>query len=316
MNQDALLLELPLSWIRGINTTVRLQSIPLLFKQTHWLSLAEIPAKGSFTSIIDDALCDHKGLFLRGCSPQIADQLKKKGFDTLPTGQEALLPLYRTTPLKKSTRALIRRGNKHGRLKKLLLDTENIKKLQHLKRNSVHGRKPQLRHLFWGNASRLTPAFIWEDEGGNWLAALTISHSHSEKAHTELMIRHRRAPVGVMEALIAATCTALRTEGYCFLSLGEAPFIVSKNTRAGIRAMLVNGAGTFFRFAYNAQSLYRFKDKFSPQWQQVYICAYPRISLINLLAIAWHSRYIHLLVHQLKSSSLLMLVNFAFMAYG
>jgi len=316
MKQDALLLELPLSWARGPQKTTHVQSMPMLFRRTHWLSLAEIPETRSFNSIIDETLGVNKRIIIRGCTPLLAKQLEAKGFDTMPMGQEALFDLDENLPYKKSTRELIRRGQRQGHLKKIYLNAETLQKLQHLKNNSPHGREPQLRHLFWGDPLELSPAYIWVDPAGNWLAALTISHSSKQKAHTELMVRHRHAGVGCMEALVAATAASLKEDGFRFFSLGEVPFISANRKGKNFRDSLVSGAGKMMHFAYNPQSLYRFKEKFSPTWQDLYICGYPRISLSHLWAIAWHSRYLHLVGHSLRSSGLTLLLNFAFMAYS
>jgi len=315
MKPDALSLELPLSWARGPQNTSRIHTTPLLFKRTRWLSLAEIPEEQSFDSIIDEALNDGKRILIRGCTPPITRRLKNRGFDAMCLGREAVLDLGRDIAFKKSTRQLIRRGQRKGHLREVFLNKENRLLLQRLKRNSPHGRKPQLRHLFRSVPSAKTPLFIWVDAAGNWLAAITVSHISREKAHTELMVRHQRAPIGVMEALIDAVAGKLKEKGYRYFSLGEAPFIRGDKTSPDFRSALINSLGKTLQFVYNSQSLYRFKDKFSPQWQDLSICASPKISMLQLAAMAWHSRYLHLAGYSLRNSAVTLVLNFALMAY-
>lgn len=313
MKPDALSLELPLSWARGEQNTAQVHSTPLLFKRTRWLSLAEIPEEQSFDSIIDEALHEGKRILIRGCTPAITRRLQSRGFDAMCLGREALLNLEKDITFKKSTRQLIRRGRKKGHLREVFIDSENRLLLQQLKRNSPHGRKPQLRHLFRGTPPAKKPAFIWVDEAGNWLAAITVSHISGEKAHTELMVRHQQAPIGVMEALIDAVARILKDRGYRYFSLGEAPFI--QGNTPDFRSILINGMGKTLRFVYNSESLYRFKNKFSPQWQDLSICASPKISMLQLAAMAWHSRYVHLVGYGLRNSAVAFLLNLAVMAY-
>ena len=113
------------------------------------------------------------------------------------------------------------------------------------------------------------------------------------------MIRDKNAPTGTMEALIYSTSLCLKNDGFKMWSLGEVPFIFPKNYDSNFREKLVSMLGRKLPFAYNAQGLYAFKDKFTTEWQPIYICGFPNISILSLFQLAYYSNYMRLACHQL-----------------
>jgi len=297
IKNSSISLDLPLSWVRTNNTSLKKNSFR--FKTTHldWISLAEVPDSKHFDQILNELQeSSPKGLLIRGCTKAIANQLKANQFDIMPIGQEAVLNLNRKLDSKRSVRELIVRGKRNGFCKQINLTKENIKKLALFKHESRHGKKPQLKHLFIEDFTKNTKCFIWANKMGEWQAAVTISKVNNQKAQTELLLRKRSAPNGTMEALISGVYTFLKLTGYDYWSLGEVPFILPKNKNSFTKSWYLAWIGKNLRFAYNAQSLYNFKNKFSPEWSPVFLCGYPKISLLSLLELSIRSNYLRLVL--------------------
>jgi lysylphosphatidylglycerol synthetase-like protein (DUF2156 family) len=170
--------------------------------------------------------------------------------------------------------------------------------LQKLKKESRHGKKPQLKNLFIDTFNRHTECFIARDKKGNWNAAITYSYVSPDKVQAELLLRRSVAPSGTMEALIERVIDYLKEKGYHFFSLGEVPFEV-KLVNQTLKSRLICAIGRTMHFAYNSDTLYRFKNKFQPSWQPIFLCGYPRISILSLFEMAVRSNYVRLIVYRL-----------------
>jgi lysylphosphatidylglycerol synthetase-like protein (DUF2156 family) len=95
-----------------------------------------------------------------------------------------------------------------------------------------------------------------------------------------MILRDRAAPTGIMEALFLEIIDILKEEGLKEFSLGEVPFVSAgddANTASTsglyIKERFLFGMGYLLKYAYNFKSLFRFKDKFHPDWEPVYVCA-------------------------------------------
>jgi len=82
------------------------------------------------------------------------------------------------------------------------------------------------------------------------------------------------------------------------LSLGEVPF---HHDEASVnwKSQSINSAGRMFKFAYNYPGLFHFKNKFSPHWQPVYLCAKPRLILPIMLDLFIQTCYAKLAGYKL-----------------
>jgi len=272
--------NLPLSWNRIPESKGHTQFVPLLHMQ--WLSLAQIPARHSledwYQSVFESA---QSGLLIRGCNSHLACSLEEHGFHSVYVGQEAVLNLEKNGPGKKSIIKLANRGLRHGLIVEIPYSPSNQERIEKLKQNSTHGKLPQLRFLFQNTFEAHTRCFAFEAHNGNWLGAISISEIQEGKIQTELLLRSRQAPSGVMEALVQHIFYSLRAEGKSRWSLGEVPFLKPAfNMKPGER--LLNFTGRRLRFAYNYLGLYHFKNKFEPEWQPIYICANRNINLLIL----------------------------------
>ena len=119
------------------------------------------------------------------------------------------------------------------------------------------------------------------------------------KKQAELLLRKPSAASGTMEALIKEVSDYLKDRNYLYFSLGEVPFMKNPGEQLPPKSLLMYKTGQFARFAYNSHSLYKFKNKFSPEWQSVYLCGYPKISLLTLIEMGIRSNYIKLIFSQL-----------------
>ncbi len=300
INNNSVTLDLPLSWVRTKSLSIKQNSFQFKTTKLDWISLAEIPNAKHFQQILCELQSSSpRGLLIRGCSTEIARQLKSNQFEAMPIGQEALLNLNHNLSSKKSLKDLINRGQRKGCCRKINLNKENKRKLDLFRKQSSHGKKPQLKHLFIDDFTENTQCFVWENNKGKWQAAITISKVNGSKAQTELLLRKKDAPVGTMEALIDYVFNFLKTEGFKIWSLGEVPFILPDNKNRFSKSSLLAWIGNRLSFAYNSQSLYNFKNKFSPSWQPVYLCGYPKISLASLLELSIRSKYFKLVLNQL-----------------
>ena len=191
------------------------------------------------------------------------------------------------------------RGKKQNTIKKIELNYENEKKLDLLKRQSRHGKKPQLQHLFIDTFNKKTECFVCESNKNEWNAAISFSRVNKLKVHTELLLRRKDAPAGTMEALIEHVAFYLKINGYLFFSLGEVPFVFNNQKDLPIKSRYMCRLGQIMQFAYNSHSLYKFKNKFSPKWQSIFLCGYPKISILSVLEMAWRCNYLKLMTYQI-----------------
>ncbi len=275
---------LPLSWIRHDNNSLDFVNVPI-HKKCEWISLAKI-SKHTSPHLVFDHIekQSNKYSIIRGCNTQIKKYLNEKGFGSVYIGKEAVLQFDKNHFEKKSLRELIKRGNKHGKVVELEFNENNRKKIEEFKKYSAHGKEPQLTNLYFSSFVPSTRMFVFTDNVGNWLGAIQVSVNSGNKLHTELLLRKKDAPIGVMEALIFGVFSILKEEKFQEWSLGEVPFLKNKqHASLFTKAYLVNLTGRLIKFAYNYEGLYNFKNKFTPRWDDVFLCAKPKVRLTYLI---------------------------------
>ena len=158
----------------------------------------------------------------------------------------------------------------------------------------------QLKNLFCTEFSDQMKLYVFEDHRKEWLGAVMVSRNSETKLHTELLLRKWNAPVGIMESLIFHIFENLKNNGIIELSLGEVPFIMSKNRdNISIKDHIINRIGKSLRCVYNYKGLYNFKNKFNPEWNDIYICGKPNISFINLFLLSLRTNFFRLLLYKL-----------------
>ena len=289
--------DLPLSWERINCTQPHFLTVPLRLHKTNWFSLAEIPESWDFKPALTEMKkLSPGGIVIRGCSREIAGFLEQHNFQCIQIALEAVLELSRDHFAKKSLQKLIKRGFRHGTVKEIEYNNENIKKILNLKQNSPHGKKPQLRYLFRTDFEKTTRCFVFETDSKNWLGAITISKINFDKYQTEMLLRFSNAPVGIMESLIYSLFMQLKTENHRYWSLGEVPFTGIDIHNTCLKEKLIKFGAPLFTYAYNYKTLFNFKDKFNPRWEKIYLCGYPSLTYRTLWDIFIKSNFLRLIL--------------------
>ncbi|HEY52084.1 MAG TPA: DUF2156 domain-containing protein [Caldilineae bacterium] len=281
--------------------------MPLSRRQ--WVPLADIPYDASFERIYRQSLSSLPGGFvLHGCNTTVSRFLLAEGCQVAQTGVEAVLNLEEGNMAKPSVLDLARRGGRWGRVMEVLPTEANQHRLAQLAQTTAHGAKPQLQYAFRTQFDEATRGFVFATPEGKWLAAITLSLMKPNYWHTELLLRRKSAPIGVMEALVTEVFDRLKKEGgrdKGRWSLGMVPFLSisdplleqsCKNAFSlPCRNELMLKVGRLLHFSFNYEGLFRFKDKFSPEWRPLYLCGKPTLPWRVLIDLSIKSRHLHLL---------------------
>ncbi|HYO26331.1 MAG TPA: DUF2156 domain-containing protein [Lacipirellulaceae bacterium] len=104
----------------------------------------------------------------------------------------------------------------------------------------------------------------------------------------EVYRRRRDATRGVIPALIMHAMRQMKSEDVDYFSLSLAPFLRC-TPLVGDSVIFRTVANTWWRFLnpiYDVQGLFHFKSRFRPDYREMYLAAYPRITVRSLLAMA------------------------------
>ena len=302
--------SLPLSWSRNDIKNPRFESVYLPLSGIRWVHSAEIPLDYGFEGVFGDLkACFGKEILIRGCDADITGFLAHEGFGTIRTGAEAIIDLKNMEKGRPSVRELVRRGMRWGEVEEIPFSELNAQRVSRFAALTVHGCKPSLKYLFRSGFDSTTRCFVFKSGNEDWRGAITVSTVAESGAHTEMILRAKNAPVGVMESLFVEAMNVLRDDGYDKLSLGEVPFITPRRfdsdneiSKDSVKEKLLFRAGKALKFAFDYRGFYRFKDKFNPEWRPVYICSSPSISWVALADLYTASRYFDLSKSELFSS--------------
>ncbi len=310
-SQTDLLSKLPLSWARTDTAEPAFNQVRLPYSTPAWIPTAEIPPHYSFNRVFRDYLSRlPHGFVLQSCSLAVRDYLIAQGCQAAAMGAEAVLDLPWTG--KRSVRALARRGRRHGIVREIEHGPRSQRRLARLAESAPSRQGVQLRHTERAEFDESTRCFVLETPDDKWLGAITLSMPAPHYAHTERWLRQAHAPVGVMEAIISGMAETLASEGTQQLSLGTVtPVPVEAFDRIfkphrhpeelWLRSRLAFRLGSALRFAYNAQGLWRFKNKFSPRWEPLYLCASPALSWATIAGLVQATGYFGLVREKLES---------------
>ena len=306
-------IQLPLSWIRTDVCTPQLNMVQLPLSGRKWIPSAEIPWGCNFKEIYHRRLKRlSTGFLLQFCGPGLSRYLMQAGGEAVQIGLEAILNVQSAPPFRASVQALAQRGQRWGEIFEIAATTENRHKLGRLVAATPYANRPQLSRAFRTGLDGHSRCFVFVSYKGGWLGAITLSTISHSTLHTELLVRHRHAPVGVMEALVTTIHQILQAEGRQQWSLGGVPFAVQADVPSGrlapaftatqsAKTVLLTALGRGMRFAYNYRGLLDFKKKFSPCWQPIYLCGYPTLPWRALVDLAVKLRYAQLVGYQIAS---------------
>lgn len=294
--------HLPLGWARAGVAEPRLHTVQLPLSQQTWIPTAEIPFDIPFEQIYRDYLqALPNGFVLQFCNGALSRYVTKNGGEAVQIGQEAVLPLQQKPWDRPSLQALVRRGLRWGKVEEVAVDPANRDRLSQLVAATRYAHRPQLSLAFRTGFDNTTRGFAFVAPNGQWQAAVTLSQVTANYLHTELLLRHRQAAVGVVEALLVTVAETLQHHGLQAWSLGGVPFARTESpvTPAAhtLKSTAVNYLGQILQFAYNYRGLYRFKDKFSPCWRPLFLCGAPSFPWRVLLDLAIKMQYLHLVAY-------------------
>ena len=189
-----------------------------------WLTANRLPYNQNFLDDLKICISDsNAGCVIDGCNEGTASFLSSKGFEKINLGKEAVLEMNGNHFDKKSLKELVRRGLRNKIFVELHFNSEISEKLFRFRKECSHGNEPQLKYLFNDEMNDFNRLFVISDEQNNWLGAIMISDKDKSFAQTELILRKKNAPVGIMEAMIYLIYKKLQTEGCKFWSLGAVP---------------------------------------------------------------------------------------------
>ena len=303
MQQGSMDKTLPLSW--QITDSIRplYCHVQLPLSRIPWITFADIPSCFSLQILYEDINRTFPGGYIiRGCTPEMARFFSARHCHIMRTGAEAVLdPGNRNHLQKKTVRSSLRRGGKHGFVEELKLDDINHQRFNEFRCNTIHAHKPQLRNLFRETPSSHCRLFVFRSYSGVWLGAITLSARGRNALHTELMLRHRNAPGDIMECLVSGIFEILSHEKICEWSLGEAPFmhlIPGDHGELNHLENLTLSVAQWSRYAYNFEGLYRFKNKFTPEWRPVMLCTNTQLTPLILAELSEAMGFTGLLINE------------------
>ena len=282
---------LPLSWSQSRQITApHFQTVNLWPARSQWLAFADLPAGGSLSQTVSEiqAHFRQQNLVIRGCHPRFIAAMNTRyaSGEILLTGREALLDLSLPHLHKRSLKELARRGRRHGQI--LLLEQHDRPDIQAVLERVRAGYTTPLSYLYRTHLPDSERFWVLQGERQIW-GLISAIPTGNGCWHTELLIRDPEAPVGVMEALVWHVFHELQAAGERYWSLGEVPF-ASPVPPQGLKAQLIQQVGQGIDFAYSAQGLYQFKQKFRPLWRPVYLGGWPHLSWLSLSSMFWRSR--------------------------
>lgn len=244
---------------------------------------------------------DNISVFISGCTKNYAKYFKENNFKTFNAAREAVLSVYKNHFGKKSIKELIRAGKRNGEVIEIPFSTENNNRLEQFKKLCTHGSEPQLKYFFNDQFLPATRLFVFEEFSGEWAGAILTAEITKEKIRTDLLLRRKDAPKGVMEVLIYKIFKTLKEEGMKSWSLGDVPYVVYNSPLISAER-LINFTGRRLRFAYNYSGLFHFKNKFNPDWNDSYICCNTNHPFVTILKISWVSNLLKLIFYKFRFS--------------
>lgn len=286
---------LPLSWCL-VNKPFYSRRKIIQLGKVQWVCLDNYLNTDDFIVWIEE-VCTNKKILIRGINNDLAFHLSKLHFKKYLTGKEAFINLSNNLTWKPSVDMLIKRGRKHCSVNEFNYSTDNVQKLSELSSNSRHSSEPQLKNLFVTKFARHLRLFAAFDNQNKWLGAVLISKNSTKGHHTELLLKRINSQVGIMEYLITSVAEQLKKEGEYEFSLGEVPF-VDTNFEDMPMAALIRKIQPYLNKVYNYNGLYFFKNKFSPEWRNTYLCANFDFSLNHIALLAIKTNLLRLVFYK------------------
>ena len=304
--------NIPLSWSYKEIESPKFHSVNLPLSGLPWIYTAEIPARYNLEDLSNQLEATFtKGFLLRGCNAELSAYLRKKDYEVIRTGAEGIINLNNTDKVTKSVRDLVTRGSRCGQVKEIPLTDINRQSVSHFIAQTPYGTKPYLKYLFNNTFDSNTRCFVISSLREEWFGVVTVSVSGNNVCHTEMILRNKKAPVGVMESLLFSVLNIFKDEGFKFFSLGEVPFVTPEkmeennfgsSIKRSLQEYLLFKSGHVLKYAFNYKGLFDFKNKFDPTWEPIYICATPKLPFISLIDLFYKTGYLDLSCSELTTN--------------
>ena len=282
---------LPLSWVSipGSVPVLRVVSLPL---GGWWVPWGDIPFFWRTNDLLDYLERNVPSpVVVRGWTAEWLPVLQRRGWQCWQVGLEGRRKLTGIFEWDKNTRHAIRRGWAESSLEFI----EDLRGIQTELRTLVHeALPPPTPHLQWlfrqPPDSRLR---LYLARGERLWAAMGISSNRPGWVQGEWMVRHPRAPYGVLDALVDFVIREEYFLGARWFSFGEVPFL-GIPTNGSTWSWVMHFSRSGISPIYNYQGLFRFKNKYVNQWQPVYLCGYPYLNMRFVAGLAQRSNALEL----------------------
>lgn len=282
-------IQLPLSWGLRALPAPESQTLKLPLSGQTWLAYADFPDHFTRAETLD-WIAQQGNILIRGVGDSLLPELTSHPGQYALSGVEAELSLSGEHFERKSVRELVRRGLRHGSVREInaldnLLWRQRL--LSFVERVQSEYAAP-LRRLYRTHLDESHRCFVFVDKTGAIHALVSLVQRGKASWHTELLLRDSEAGIGVLEATLSVVFEALKAEGYQAWSLGEVPFHHLK-TGEGLKSQVICALGEQMEFAYRAKGLYQFKEKFRPEWRDVYVVGLPKLRWTSLMELFFQS---------------------------
>lgn len=243
------------------------------------------------------ALCERNGWLpvLMSVDEAGAERGRALGFSALKLGEEAIIGLGEFSLAGKAranVRHSVTRAEKAG-LSTLRYTAEvrtaardgELRAISDAWLASKHG--PELGFTlgrFDPDRLEAQETYVAEAEGAVQAFVTWLPYDAGRAAVLDLMRRGPECPPGAMELLIARSLEDLRSRGFLTASLSGVP-LASTTEREGRLGEILGWVYDHGGAVYEAAGLFRFKDKFAPRWEPIYLL-YPTAADLPRVTVA------------------------------
>ncbi len=288
--------NLPLSWTIDFGQD-EVSAIKIR-KNSLWLNGGSMKNIENFLDTIEH-YSKKKQIIIRGCDKSVTNKLKENGYHNTLFAKEAVIELSKCFPLTEKLNRRIRSLLKRGSVMEVSYSKETIHLFNEFIKTTVHSREPQLKHLFIDRLTNKTRLFVFEIIPNKWEGAILISKNSKSKMQGEQFFRKLNGMNGVMDTLVFQISEILKKEGFSEFSLGEVPFVVKDDFSYFSTTNFLRFIGSKFKFAYNYEGLYHFKDKFATRWDDVFICSNQKLKLFDIFGMVKKSNLLSLTLYKI-----------------
>ncbi len=288
--------NLPLNWTIDIGRDE--VSAIKISRNNLWLNGGSVQTIENFFNSVQN-FSKKKQIIIRGCDKTVTNKLKEKGYHETLIAKEAVIELNNINQLTDKLNRRIKSLLKRGKVKEIPDTKENILLFNEFFKKTVHSIEPQLKHLFLDKLTNNTRLFVFEISKNKWEGAILISKNSKSKIQGEQFFRKINGMNGIMDTLVFQICDILKKEGYTEFSLGEVPFITNDTISSFSKTNLLRFIGRKFKFAYNYEGLFHFKDKFTTRWEDVFICSKKKLKFYDIFGMVKKSNLLSLALYKI-----------------